>query len=154
MISRYKYRNFALKSQITTRHSRRGWGVRNHQYRIYPSILPLNLPSCHYRVCGIDLCRRRYNPNPHRSETMGIGVIWASVFFLLAVWEVSEQVGGQAILPYKLVILWCNRPLAVRLGCGIALGKICGRIKAEGAAGNNDSAVFYSQRFHMTAGNR
>ena len=68
--------------------------------------------------------------------------------------SLCEQVGGQAILPYKLVILWCNRPLAVRFGCGIALGKICGRIKAEGAAGNNDCAVFYSQRFHMTAGNR
>ena len=99
MISRYKYRIFALKSQITTHHFHRSSNAQNHRYHNRQLTHPPNLPSCHYRVCGIDLCRRRYNPNPHRSETMGIGVIWASVFFLLAAWEVSEQEGGQTRLP-------------------------------------------------------
>lgn len=75
MISRYKYRNFALKSQITTHHFHRSSDAQNHRYHNRQLTHPLNQPSCHYRVCGIDLCQRRYNPNPHRSETMGIGAI-------------------------------------------------------------------------------
>ena len=75
MISRYKYRNFALKSQITTHHFHRSSDAQNHRYHNRQLTHPPNLPSCHYRVCGINLCRRRYNPNPHRSETMGIGAI-------------------------------------------------------------------------------
>ena len=84
MISRYKYRNFALKSQITTHHFHRSSNAQNHRYHNRQLTHPPNLPGCHYRVCGIDLCRRRYDPNPHRSETMGIGAIWPLVFFLRA----------------------------------------------------------------------
>ena len=75
MISRYKYRNFALKYQITTHHFHRSLDAQNHRYHNRQLTHPPNLPGCHYRVCGIDLCRRRYNPNPHRSKTMGIGAI-------------------------------------------------------------------------------
>ena len=83
MISRYKYRNFALKSQITTHHFHRSSNAQNHRYHNRQLTHPPNLPSCHYRVCEIDLCRRRYNPNPHRSETMGTGV-FLSIDYTLA----------------------------------------------------------------------